>query len=302
MARSKKTHRNADDELRNAERKHEETGSDATASRLEAERARRGDARFWLLVDALADDHDGRPGLPAKVRVHSGQRGYEGAYHDTRVWAQPVSLTQSVFSILAEARALGVWHEAWLLDARTGEVLGLNGAARAFVSLEPGVTPLRQGVWTPWAEVLCIECHNESPRSQEPGRRPFPAVSLIGPGPDEAITTCQKCGSQIALRHDVALLRDLVVAVQTRFAGDSRVKGAVMEQTGGMNSAASVELADGRHVIFVDDEESNEPEALWAGLYASGAWEEGEAAEDGKAVRGVDAAIGFVEETLSSTT
>ncbi len=289
-----------DEGLRRAEREHEKTGSDEAAKRLETERVRRGGARFWILVDMLEEsDHAGEPGHPASVRVYSDERGMRGAYHDTKVWAQPVSLVQSVFTTLAKARKDRDWSEAWVLDTLTGELVSLEGATRAYVSLAPGVTPLRQGIWTPWASVLCLECHNESQKTRERGRQ-IPPVSLLGPGPDEAITTCQKCGSAIAVNKEITLLRDIVAEVGKRFAGDKRVKQTAMEQTGGMNAAASVELTDGRMVVFFKDEDapSDETDALWASLYAPGAWEEGDAAEDGSAVKGADAAAKFVEGVL----
>lgn len=98
-------------------------------------------------------------------------------------------------------------------------------------------TKLVSGVWTPWAQVLCHACHgNEGPRNLD--EEHWQAVLKprdLQPG--NAQTFCDSCGADVQVSRGLAAEHNLV--------RELREQGidAVMEQTGGMMSACSIEVA-----------------------------------------------------------
>lgn len=108
----------------------------------------------------------------------------------------------------------------------------------------------KRGIWTPWAEVLCVACHG--PKYFVSGKDVPDFATLateeVEPNPAEAegVTTCDVCGTGIVLDDSVALEHNLVVAL--RAAG---VTDAAMMQTGGMCSAARIPVGTG--AVMVND-------------------------------------------------
>lgn len=105
------------------------------------------------------------------------------------------------------------------------------------------------GIWMPSAAVLCYECHgNEFPNwklidgklnncsrqlsEDEWSYSTTPHKLADGNG----ITQCDKCWRDVQVMDSVALEHNIVLALKERGIE------AVMEQTGGMNSAAYVEM------------------------------------------------------------
>ena len=98
---------------------------------------------------------------------------------------------------------------------------------------------VRMGVWTPWAQCLCFDCHtNEKlprPKTEEEWRRITQPQDLKH---INAVTFCDSCGINIQLNKSVAYEHNLVAALQERGVD------AVIAQTGGMHSAASIATSD----------------------------------------------------------
>lgn len=111
-----------------------------------------------------------------------------------------------------------------------------------------------RGLWTPWADVLCLDCHGPS----LVGRGAFPdnvwaaRLELVTPTDSEGMTRCDKCKCEIVVRKDVAELRELGHAVKKAFDGDPRLKEARMWQTGGMCAALGLMCRDGSILQFTN--------------------------------------------------
>ena len=98
---------------------------------------------------------------------------------------------------------------------------------------------VKRGVWTPWAQVLCYDCHgNENlpnPKTDEEWAR------ITTPQPlaeGNAVTFCDDCHVDIQVYDSVAYEHELVYALR------ERGFNAVMAQTGGMMSACSIEPSE----------------------------------------------------------
>jgi hypothetical protein len=129
--------------------------------------------------------------------------------------------------------------------------------------------PLVEGIWTPWAAVLCGACHE----THKPEYGPTVTLAPTTLGTHDALTTCDSCRRPIALDCVVAGEHNLMLALHR-----AEVP-ARMDQTGGMCSAVSVALgpqcddgSDGDCLLIVDDEttEASDPPAFAIGYYAYG--------------------------------
>jgi len=95
---------------------------------------------------------------------------------------------------------------------------------------------LATGVWTPWAQIQCVECVDTS---NSMWRGDVAAIAEVRPREDwEAAGICDECGARIWISEEIAAEQRLVKEL---------VKldiPARMQQTGGMCSAAEVWKAD----------------------------------------------------------
>ena len=108
------------------------------------------------------------------------------------------------------------------------------------------MTELRHpGIWTPWATVVCFDCHGDrfDRGFGEVHKVPAPTFSeccaLQPRQGDEGPTKCDTCGRPIWVRDDVAALSEMRHAINL----------GEMEQTGGMCSGLSITLED--RYVFV---------------------------------------------------
>lgn len=104
----------------------------------------------------------------------------------------------------------------------------------------------KTGIWTPWAQVLCMDCHgtivdnkgmlSEGTLKTYNELRPLQEFNTI--------TTCDKCKCEIQMDDGIAEEHNIVLALQ------ALGFKANMDQTGGMCSAASVDLDTGKTYDF----------------------------------------------------
>ena len=117
---------------------------------------------------------------------------------------------------------------------------------------------VKDGIWTPWAEVLCYECHGNVFRGVNYGRvantfrdrvidphseKWKQAVSEIDVQDGNGITTCDQCTCLIQIYESIAGEHNLAIALQKEGIDAS------MWQTGGMNSACGVNKTDDGHYL-----------------------------------------------------
>jgi hypothetical protein len=117
------------------------------------------------------------------------------------------------------------------------------------------VTKARNGVWTPWARVLCVECDyaalKDSPRAAHYDKH-LQAVAAMNrteevPQPDgHELATCDTCRCPCWTRTDVALLQQ--VGLRSSDIDWEGPFGWELEQTGGMCCALVFET-EGREVV-----------------------------------------------------
>jgi len=108
------------------------------------------------------------------------------------------------------------------------------------------------GVWTPWAEVLCVACHDARPGAKRlPMSFQVRADQPVEQLPhDHATTPCDGCGQLIVVPGNVAREHNLVLALK------SQGIQAYLAQTGGMHSAAVVPLPGGDSLRIVESEKN----------------------------------------------
>lgn len=94
---------------------------------------------------------------------------------------------------------------------------------------------VKRGIWTPWAQVLCYDCHGNDnlpePKTEEEWAR-MAAPQLLMDG--NAVTFCDGCHTDVQVYDSVAHEHNLVHALR------DRGFYAVMSQTGGMMSGCSI--------------------------------------------------------------
>lgn len=151
-------------------------------------------------------------------------------------------------------------------------------------------TLARYGLWTPWAEVLCLPCDYEvhadqiaargRERAADPGKL-LTAAEYYGDRIDAAYygggggapATCDRCQAACWVRHAVTLLQRLRFALGEATWDDDTIPGAELRQTGGMCSAL-VLTVHGREIVATDAEGERTPEGLYLGVYADEEWTE----------------------------
>lgn len=114
----------------------------------------------------------------------------------------------------------------------------------------------RRGVWTPWAQVLCIECDHKVLTTTERGRTyarhldtidKLDRAELVEADEYEALAKCDECRAVCWVRFDVGMLQSVMFrASDLDWEGPW---GAELEQTGGMCAALVFSTADNRKVV-----------------------------------------------------
>jgi hypothetical protein len=114
------------------------------------------------------------------------------------------------------------------------------------------------GVWTPWAEVLCRNCHDtgEDMTNSRPKRQIKWPEGEKREG--DGLGFCNACGGRVWVDEEVALLTRL-----------RALAGGEMEQTGGMCAALSIKRPDGGTVVV-----TNLDLPITIGVYGPGDWED----------------------------
>lgn len=116
-------------------------------------------------------------------------------------------------------------------------------------------TTARNGVWTPWAFVLCVECDyaglKDSGRSETYARHLAALASMnrtqeVDRPDGDLMGTCDVCKCRCWVREDVALIQQ--VGYKTTELDEEGPFGWGLEQTGGM-CAALVFTASGREIV-----------------------------------------------------
>lgn len=122
----------------------------------------------------------------------------------------------------------------------------------------------RRGVWTPWAQVLCLVCdyalQTPETRALYPNRKQRPDPEALVADEDKGgapPAVCDECGVACWVRSDVALLQAIGYATD-----DCDDLCWHMEQTGGMCAALVAPVAGHEIVLTVDGD------AISGGLYA----------------------------------
>jgi hypothetical protein len=113
----------------------------------------------------------------------------------------------------------------------------------------------RQGAWTPWARILCVECEyavlKDSSRGQSYATR-FKAVTAMERTAEVArpdgnlLASCDECRCTCWVRDDVALLQQ--VGFKSSDLDWEGPFGWALQQTGGMCSAL-VFTTEGREIV-----------------------------------------------------
>lgn len=113
----------------------------------------------------------------------------------------------------------------------------------------------RDGVWTPWAQVLCVECDYQyglkNPRWQtsHPGRWEalckLDRTALIEQPDGDALAKCDECHCDCWVRFDVAMCQTVGLTYgDLAWEMDDVRAGFQMEQTGGMCCAATFPITN----------------------------------------------------------
>lgn len=105
------------------------------------------------------------------------------------------------------------------------------------------------GIWTPWASVLCTECHGLIKHSGVKKEIEFREADLQD---GYALTTCNACDKAIQVYDEVALENNLCNEIK-----DVGIKCEMM-QTGGMNSACFITAEYGANITGVTKEDEED--------------------------------------------
>ena len=129
---------------------------------------------------------------------------------------------------------------------------------------------IKRGIWTPWAQVLCYDCHGNENLPQPKTEEEWARMSAPQPLADgNAVTFCDDCHTDIQVDDSVAYEHNLAAALR------DRGFDAVMAQTGGMCSAVSITPSEalqgakepddiGEILITYNDSGDN---LYWMGVY-----------------------------------
>lgn len=97
-------------------------------------------------------------------------------------------------------------------------------------------TKYEYGIWTPTAMVICYDCHEE--KFDWSGKRAIITKHEAEPVQEHnGVTHCDYCGKDIQVYDEIAGEHNLVKRLN-----EAGVEQAIMDQTGGMNSACTIPL------------------------------------------------------------
>jgi hypothetical protein len=113
------------------------------------------------------------------------------------------------------------------------------------------------GVWTPWADVLCRNCHDALGKEVTAKREIKWPAGEKRKGDGQGY--CTQCGAPVWVHEEIARLTRL-----------RKLVGGDMEQTGGMCAALALCREDGGKVVV-----TNLDGFIFIGTYKAGQWEEG---------------------------
>lgn len=137
-----------------------------------------------------------------------------------------------------------------------------------------------RGLWTPWADVVCLKCHGPSFGSfrepMPPGEFAERSVEWIEGEPGQVPTVCDKCRALIWVRSDVALLNNLRLAIGETSWEDDSWGGSSMMQMGGMCCGLRVQTRKPGVIAVVTDGEAPGPDSFMLGLYTEAGWDSGD--------------------------
>lgn len=106
----------------------------------------------------------------------------------------------------------------------------------------PNAESAKEGLWTPWAQVICRECHTKNTSAEQKGavsqEEREKAARPIELKEGNAVTFCDDCGDPVQVDEEVAVEHNLVRTLRERGIE------ATMDQTGGMCSACGVALSE----------------------------------------------------------
>lgn len=124
---------------------------------------------------------------------------------------------------------------------------------------------LKHGIWTPWAQVLCYDCHGNDfcGKQLDSGKDRLMKGLLAEPLEYERVGHCDQCRHPISIGADIAMLQDLRGEL-----GDREVPSH-MAQTGGMCSALVIPLCegDGPHIMVTDAIEPEDTEDEYLAIF-----------------------------------
>ena len=127
-----------------------------------------------------------------------------------------------------------------------------------------------RGIWTPWAEVLCLDCHGTKVADKPMKPQVVDELKEIRtgkPGDDHGLTHCDRCGKLIAVREEVANEHNLVMCLRENGIN------AKMVQTGGMCSGCEISLKDNGYLLATNGDVKGD-DFLLARYTKDGEWDE----------------------------
>lgn len=125
------------------------------------------------------------------------------------------------------------------------------------------------GIWCPWAQVLCMQCHGPKKYDKPIKNYDDLVESLCEIEEDCAVCTCTDCGREVFVQDEIAYCKRLVDAANAcvDLTGE-------MWQTGGMCVAAAIrgfgDLSNGTVAVGTQiccDPDEDDEDDLYVGIY-----------------------------------
>lgn len=176
----------------------------------------------------------------AKLHEFVDANYYGGAFEWPTLVSDMDSVTQDQHVKFWNAVQSNV--DAWLKAGRSDEA-------------KPAQPKVYPGIWTPWAEVLCYECHGPTFRTGHANGKPiekYAEMCLTVTNEPKVYTRCDSCGKNILIeRPDVTELAHLRDAINGRM----NAKVCRLDQTGGMCCAVNVPLGGDAYLLLTSSDD-----------------------------------------------